>query len=140
MFAWTAGFTAGSLAPTGQPAGSLAGGAGRRRRPRLAQAGIAGALLLLSGCATSPATDVEKTWIGRNTDELIRAWGAPDDTARTGDGATLFSYRYRSAATKRTALRRTCEATFLVSPADVILDAHLEGNASSCRDLRRMKS
>ena len=113
-------------------------GVRRKCRAPWAHIGISIALLLLSGCGHVPEAKFEKTWVGRNSDDLIRTWGPPSKTASTSDGNTVLSYR-RITIAPRTDIR-LCDAIFFVGATHLILDARLRGDADTCRALVRIKN
>ena len=64
-----------------------------------------------------------KTWLGSSGSKVLASWGAPDRTAKTADGRTIYTWNGRNAHGEI-----ICTMTFVVSANDVI-----ESYSTNCR-------
>ncbi|GAA0503847.1 MULTISPECIES: hypothetical protein [Pigmentiphaga] len=57
--------------------------------------GLAAALLLVSGCATTEETNsaIRARWIGQSTDAFFSQYGPPQRSYKLGDGSSVYNWR-----------------------------------------------
>jgi hypothetical protein len=104
-------------------------------------------LAICFGCADERA----EAWIGRNLDDLIRAWGPPTAQATLTDGTKVVEwsidrtvkepYRHSDGAGGSYSgnIRHHCSVRMEVNRENIITSAKVDGNLAGCNALFRNK-
>lgn len=92
------------------------------------------AFLILNACATVTEEKYRNnldTWINNSEDNLISAWGVPDQVYKMDSGGKLITYNKINGTVFRwgAAIQVGCKTTFQVSASHVVETYRYEGNA-----------
>lgn len=96
------------------------------------------AIALLLGCATTAENqataekynEVLNSWLGSDSDSLVKIWGPPKSTYRLNSGGQMLTYRGESNPIVIGSVVSSwwCETVFTVDSAGAIVDWRYEGN------------
>ena len=68
----------------------------------------------------------QEAWVGKNSDEVIRSWGAPNGSMRLNNGDKLLHYETHS-YDDFIGLSSSCVVKFFVSPKGIIKSFRYKG-------------
>lgn len=99
--------------------------------------------VVIASCATD-ARPIVNSWTGRHIDDLVTAWGPPDNSHQTADGGRVIAYVHQSSAVypMMTAyavtaanIRYACSAIFRTDAMGIIRHATVQGDDGGCHYL-----
>ena len=105
-------------------------------------------IFIINSCATTANyTEVVKSWMGSDVNNLITSWGPPSDTFVMPNGNKMYTWLYTNNSlvttnynqyTKQLQSRQIqwwCKTTFTTDQNNKIIDWRWEGN--SCRSVKK---
>jgi len=92
----------------------------------------------LSGCVTNQDLDQALSgWVGRDADDLVRSWGAPNSTYSLKDGGKIITYERLTVQTTgsgdfRDTESSHCKIDLTVNPDGKVTGGKWSGNNEQC--------
>ena len=95
-------------------------------------------ITLFYGCVAS-FEPLQEEWTGRNLNDLIFAWGPPQNTSELSDGRTVVRYS-TSVVSGNSGIVVTlrCQIDVFVESDNTIVRMDMDGNIGGCNNLIRV--